>query len=199
MFKQAAYAVAAAAAFAASPASAAITVNYGSGGQTVNLALDTPEEATGSFSFLVTALSEDGPGAFEATYTFLNTFFDPAKATTSVIFGSLSDVDEIAFTSITLDGIAGTFVDGENNGTNADLVVFNDPVELGQRTLKIFGTFNPAGNNSARIAGTLSLTQSAVPEPAAWALFILGFGAIGGTMRRRSSQMRVTKASLKFA
>ena len=31
---------------------------------------------------------------------------------------------------------------------------------------------------------------AAVPEPATWALMILGFGAIGGTLRRRSAKVR---------
>ncbi|RYE61473.1 MAG: PEP-CTERM sorting domain-containing protein, partial [Oxalobacteraceae bacterium] len=36
-----------------------------------------------------------------------------------------------------------------------------------------------------------NISLAAVPEPATWALCILGFGAIGGTMRRRSSAVRV--------
>jgi hypothetical protein len=31
------------------------------------------------------------------------------------------------------------------------------------------------------------VSESAVPEPAAWALMILGFGAVGGTLRRRTT------------
>lgn len=34
------------------------------------------------------------------------------------------------------------------------------------------------------VAGTITL-QSAVPEPASWAMLIAGFGLIGGAMRRR--------------
>jgi len=41
-------------------------------------------------------------------------------------------------------------------------------------------TTGPGGNES----GTLSFTQ-AVPEPATWALMLLGFGGIGMAMRRR--------------
>jgi len=33
-----------------------------------------------------------------------------------------------------------------------------------------------------------------VPEPATWALMILGFGAVGGAMRRRNA-----KTSVRFA
>lgn len=38
----------------------------------------------------------------------------------------------------------------------------------------------------------------AVPEPATWALFILGFGAVGGALRRRSAKATASRASLAF-
>lgn len=44
-----------------------------------------------------------------------------------------------------------------------------------------------------------NLAINAVPEPTTWALFILGFGAIGATMRRRNSNVRNAKAALHFA
>ena len=40
---------------------------------------------------------------------------------------------------------------------------------------------------------------TAVPEPGTWALLILGFGAVGGAMRRRSSKVAVVKAATRFA
>lgn len=39
----------------------------------------------------------------------------------------------------------------------------------------------------------------AVPEPATWALFVLGFGALGGAMRRRSRAMVASHGRLVFA
>jgi hypothetical protein len=41
--------------------------------------------------------------------------------------------------------------------------------------------------------------QGAVPEPSTWALMILGFGAVGGAMRRRTLAGVSTRASLTFA
>lgn len=44
----------------------------------------------------------------------------------------------------------------------------------------------------------ITLIQS-VPEPSTWAMFILGFGALGYTMRRRNAQVTSAKAKLNFA
>lgn len=37
----------------------------------------------------------------------------------------------------------------------------------------------------ARVGGTFTLMSSAVPEPATWAMLLLGFGAMGVSLRRR--------------
>ena len=44
-----------------------------------------------------------------------------------------------------------------------------------------------------------NLAINPVPEPGTWALLILGFGAIGAAMRRRTQQVRSAKAKLHFA
>ncbi len=59
------------------------------------------------------------------------------------------------------------------------------------------GAFETAGHHAtvllgAQQAGTLNVYFSAVPEPATWALIILGFGAIGYAMRRQRSRRRST-------
>ena len=58
-------------------------------------------------------------------------------------------------------------------------------------TLLTFGptTFNNAGDGSA-----YTITASAVPEPATWAMLIVGCGFVGGTVRRRQ-----VKAAIRFA
>ena len=50
------------------------------------------------------------------------------------------------------------------------------------------GTFdNWVGNNQEHAFFLIDGTGGAVPEPATWALLILGFGALGGAMRRQTS------------
>ena len=60
-------------------------------------------------------------------------------------------------------------------GTNGNFFVFDDNL----------------GDNS----GGITLSIAAIPEPATWAMMILGFGVIGGALRRR----RRTAARVVFA
>lgn len=48
-----------------------------------------------------------------------------------------------------------------------------------------------AANTAGSFAGSSSVTDSAVPEPASWAMLLVGFGAVGGVARRRSRQVTV--------
>ena len=54
------------------------------------------------------------------------------------------------------------------------------------------------GHGNFAIGGSLNLPGQAaigaVPEPAAWALMLAGFGLVGGAMRRRQTSVRVTYA-----
>jgi hypothetical protein len=55
----------------------------------------------------------------------------------------------------------------------------------GKLTFSDAGFGNAASSIDQMISGSIS--AAGVPEPATWALMILGFGAVGGTMRRRRS------------
>lgn len=58
------------------------------------------------------------------------------------------------------------------------------------------GTINGTGTLDVRLAqplATLTLNgaiNSAVPEPATWAMLIVGFGLVGGMMRRQAVPQR---------
>ena len=43
------------------------------------------------------------------------------------------------------------------------------------------------------------LVNGAIPEPATWAFMILGFGAIGGAMRRQKNMARKAKVKVSYA
>jgi hypothetical protein len=48
----------------------------------------------------------------------------------------------------------------------------------------LWGT-SPGQKSGGNVDATFTLTQSAVPEPATWAMMITGFGLVGAAMRRR--------------
>jgi len=54
------------------------------------------------------------------------------------------------------------------------------------------GTFKLSGFSEGSTDGllTISAVSGAVPEPATWAMLLAGFGAVGGSMRRRRMTMR---------
>ena len=56
----------------------------------------------------------------------------------------------------------------------------------------------------AKLVGTsqralFGIAIQGVPEPSTWAMMILGFGLVGGTMRRRSASVRMSRTRLVYA
>lgn len=56
--------------------------------------------------------------------------------------------------------------------------------------------FRGLGSTAADFAVDRVFAVAAVPEPATWAMLILGFGMVGGTMRRRTARTFARRASL---
>lgn len=92
------------------------------------------------------------------------------------------------------------------SGTQLQQAVFNGPGVLsaanafnvnGPWSETVRYSLNFTGGNGSNFNGTANLT--AVPEPATWAMFILGFGVLGFAMRRRNAQVTSAKANLHFA
>ena len=158
-------------------------------GGTVTLKPAGPGAVSSKLGFSVSGT----PGAFTATFNFINPF-NPAVATGSASFDF--DPDVLTFTSGSF-GPGSTFAIAAP-GTGTAITVSLANLVAGPQTLTLNGNFAAGGNNFADIGGSLNLV-GVVPEPATWALFILGFGAIGATLRRRSSAVRVSKAKLHFA
>ena len=90
---------------------------------------------------------------------------------------------QIDFTSAVLSGLGGPYnlVEINDDGTTEFWRLAN-PVMLGasQYTLSINGNNSGAGS----LGGSITIRQ-AVPEPATWAMMLIGFGAVGFAMRRR--------------
>lgn len=151
-----------AAAAVASPAMAAPIITFA----------PTQSDGSTSATFSDTGIST---GSFTDTFTFSL----PAglvSSTISSIF-TTSQMNNVNFSSVTFDGTAYNIV---SQGQVEFRTLLSDPIASGLQTLAISG--NSGGN--ASYAGTLSFAAaSAVPEPATWAMMILGMGAVGFALR----------------
>jgi hypothetical protein len=196
MFKAFAFAAATAAALVTVPANAA----------TFLLVTNTsPLVCTGAdptCNFVLTG-EVDTAGAFTVTS---NIFTLPTTGSFGgIATNTATDTTNIDFSTVILTNLT---TSATYTGTVDDFGVFSvaffgpDDVTSGGFTLTLTGmatidTGVPPSFPS--IGGTASFTAGVIPEPATWALFILGFGAVGHTMRRRSSKVRIAKAELNFA
>jgi PEP-CTERM motif-containing protein len=64
-------------------------------------------------------------------------------------------------------------------------------IAMGQYTLTIMGNTSDSG----ALAGTVTILDHGVPEPATWMMMLLGFGAIGWQLRRRRSTLALAQAA----
>ena len=103
-------------------------------------------------------------------------------------YSFLPNASVVSFASATFNGIVLTDLSGAHFGKIVSVtgVPFANVISTGD-TLRI--------NLSGRDIGTdfviprLSVTlESAVPEPGAWALMLLGFGGLGGALRHRRAR-----------
>ncbi|MDE2403592.1 MAG: PEP-CTERM sorting domain-containing protein [Sphingomonadales bacterium] len=73
------------------------------------------------------------------------------------------------------------FIGAQNAIANITGITFHEQIGPGANNFAI-------GNLSLRLAGT---GNGAVPEPATWAMMLIGFAAVGSAMRRRKPHARV--------
>jgi hypothetical protein len=97
---------------------------------------------------------------------------------------SSPDVD---FTSAFLAGLGGPYnlieIDAADDGTNEFWRLAN-PITLDASTYTL--TINGNNSGAGSLGGSITIRQAnAVPEPATWAMMLVGFGAVGFAMRRR--------------
>ena len=164
---------------------AAAVATFATPAQAVQTLVLTPPSAT---------FGNDGVGAAgSATAAFTNTFTFVTPTGFNISNGTLSTSalggSNIDFTSAFLNGTAftltapGTFEFGSLANTAL--------VTGGTNTLTISG-FN---TGDGAYSGTLTFAAvSSVPEPATWAMMLLGFGAMGVSVRRRRRTTTLAQA-----
>jgi hypothetical protein len=167
------------------------------------------QNITGALNFGVPG----GTNYFDPANGFVPAGYGNAAGTTVAIgsgtefgFQDSANLDTANFTGTSL-----TIIDQSISGASNFLMTF---------TSSTAGLFNSAAFSSNGFGGTFLVTGNtltfsepavtsagtrtsvitfagatgAVPEPATWAMMLLGFGAMGATLRRRSQQVRVRYA-----
>ena len=170
---------------AAVPAQAAEFIGDTTGGPTFNRpsSLTTLTGAAINPAYEVTAFTVDAAGSFNFAlnsntagynpyFLLYQNSFDPSDQLTNLL--ALNDDKPFSFNSALSFGL--------DVGTSYFAVAtgfLND--DFGAYTLTIDGPGN-----------VIAAGPGAVPEPATWAMLILGFGLIGGALRRRKANVRTS-------
>ena len=76
------------------------------------------------------------------------------------------------------------------SGSDAAFTLNFDPSPLAFTSFEASADFvngeTGIGGNGSTLVGSIGRTAEGVPEPATWALMLVGFGALGGVLRRRA-------------
>lgn len=167
------------------------------------LASSPSSAATYNFTFDTNSTLFGGPfQTIRGTFTTSDTAVDRFGQTAYAITGISGTINDVA-----IDGLydapgnptyyyfasGPTFLDGSgvrfNAGAAQNIAFFHqDGAADDEYRVNGNGTISAFGTATSSLAG-------AVPEPATWALMILGFGAVGGSMRRREA----VAAKIRFA
>lgn len=157
-------------AMALAPAAQATTFNVGDPNFTLETGDPTSPTITASFK-----------NAFSSTQDFDDTFEFTIPQNgygSGSISTSFSGADKLVITDLIINGVSYALID-EPNGqsrTVGGIPIFN----LALNTIRVIGTVTGSGLYS----GTATFTAAAIPEPASWALMIVGFAAVGLAVRR---------------
>ncbi len=94
---------------------------------------------------------------------------------------------------ISLGTLTGNHADAAQTGETGEDRFYGVTNQAGISRIRITNTSGGIEADHVQYGFRLATVPGAVPEPATWAMMILGFGAVGGILRRR------TQAKLAFA
>lgn len=172
-------------------AAAIASVAAASGAQAAQFITITGPSGTFGDDTVACPAGATAPCGFSRSFQFATpSGFNLTSATISSVISGTSQITNLDFSSVTLNGVQFTNIisDGAEFRT-----LLNQPLAAGGlNTILVNGTTG----GEASFAGTLSFSAiaAAVPEPSTWALMILGFGAVGYSMRRRNAGVRFAHA-----
>jgi hypothetical protein len=167
----------------ASLANATVTVSGSTNLNAPNPATNLPPAVvtTGNTTTITFGTNPTTAGNFTGSFTFTNTLSDLY----SIVLGTSTPGATFTAASLTgINGTSGTFNLAPLPGAQPSLAP--TVIAAGNYMFSFTGTGPRDANGNALtsvVSGNVSI--SPVPEPGTWALMILGFGAIGFTLRRR--------------
>ena len=202
---------------AATPANAAITLAYSIDGGANQIVLATDAGTPGSVGFVGTqngyffnsgATGSPITAQFDLLTQSINIQQAGARSNSLIVY-----VTETGLPTINNGTLMSAFTSNTLLNATATISSYYSPTnQLYTGTLLQTRTFNSldrfSGMNTISAAGPFSLTTryditftgangnfngtaniTAVPEPATWGMMIMGFGLLGGVMRRRSTKV----------
>jgi hypothetical protein len=172
----------------AQPASAAtIVVTPGGSGTLVF----TENTATAEFGNAFTAATASFSNIFGFTLLEAATLTLGGVSTSQVRMGNtvLADLD-LATASVGAFAFSGPNGGDNNENFTLSSQLTNRVFAPGSYTITVTGDVDTASlANPARFSGFLTFNNaSAVPEPTTWAMMLVGFGAVGYSMRNRPNR-----------
>lgn len=167
----------------------------GAGGAFSGFDLDAIKLSTTDCSTAACAAAAPGLNLFDFSTGIV---FSPGTQRAPVdpkLFGtgpSGNTVDNAVATLGLFDGVANTAIaDGfVSLGDNGSIAFNLTSVTSGAGLFLYLGEVGDNGEVAGSNISTLAAPVSGVPEPAAWAMMMLGFGAVGMSMRRRKVGVR---------
>jgi hypothetical protein len=129
-------------------------------------------------------------GNFSDTFTFTLPTDGLGSGTVTTSVTDLGSVNDLDFTSVTINGFAADITKTQQ-GRFEVAFINNVPIVAGELN-RLVVTGVSRGNGA--YGGQATFTPAAVPEPATWAMMIMGFGVVGYAMRRRRTAVRFSQA-----
>ena len=164
----------------ASAASATVTVTSSTGLNDPNPSLPGSVVVSGPTTTINFGQNPVALPTFSGSFTFNNTLADLYNIVIS------TSTPGITFSAVTLTGPGGPYTLSPFPD-NTSLKLANTFLSTGTYTFSFTGnnTNPPTGDVNAAGALTGNVTITPLPEPATWAMMLLGFGAIGLSVRSR--------------
>ena len=136
----------------------------------------SPAPDAGNYDF-----DHSSDGIYTYNQVFSLTGYQVRTAALSGIFASDNSVDSITLNGHTITGSGGSFT--SYLPFSASSSAFKSGLNLLTFTVRNFA--NGSGSNPTGLRVEVTGTAAVVPEPASWAMMVLGLGLVGVATRRR--------------